>query len=581
MADRLTRFDAHLQAEEHLQLIEETLASLARRIQALEARTSPERAEPVQIALVGAPASPHARRDLSGVPALFGRTSLVLGGAFLLRAITDAGYVPDTTGLVLGLLYASTWLIAAHRAAGPASAVFHGATTLAIGLPIVWEAVLRFKTLSPGYGAVALGLITVLPIVVAWHRRLQVLAAIAILGGLTVSLALMLGLREFAPFATLLIGMGAAGLAVGYGRGWMGQAIAAAAVVDLVMAYAMLRAVAGSPPVAMLPLLLLQAAFVTVYFAAFLVQALARHERLGVFAFVQGAAAMAFGLGGAVAASTNHAGIRLTIGILSLIGAGMTYGLGVTSRVRRQSSSDTHFFTSIGLVLAIAAAGLLIPSELWPFALAGAAVVLMWCGGTTRLAALAAHSLIVLFAAAVLFGLPSWITEAWTSSSRRLPPASLPTFFTIASAAGCFALSRRYAPGTALAVGRAMIGGLVLVVAGTAVLSWVVPLVANPQSPLDLIPTVRTAVLAGMALLAACSPSRLAELKWLAYPLIAAGGLKLIVQDFRQSPPALVFVALTLYGVALILVPRALNRGRASSTGRELEPAGRTDGGQQ
>jgi hypothetical protein len=559
MAGRLTRFDARLQVEEHLQLIEETLAGLTRRIQALEARTNPERAEPVQIALEGAHASPHARRDLSGVPALFGRTSLVLGGAFLLRAITDAGYVPATTGLVLGLVYASTWLIAAHRAAGPVSAVFHGATTLAIGLPIVWEAVLRFKTLSPGYGALALGLITVLPIAVAWHRRLQVLSAMAILGGLAVSLALMIGLREFGPFATVLIGMGAAGLAVGYGRGWMGQAFAAAVVVDLVMAFALLRAVAGSPPVALPSLLLLQAAFVTVFFGAFLTQGLLRHERLGVFAFVQAAATIAFGLGGAVAGSTNHAGIRLTIGILSAISAGVTYGLGVTSRVRRQSSSDTHFFTSMGLALAIAACGLLIPDALWPLSLAGAAIVLMWFGGQARLAALAAHSILLLFGAAVLFGLPSWVAEAWTSSTRQLPPASLPAFFTIASAVACFALSWRHAPSTALAAGRTMIGGLVLVVSGTAVLSWVAPLVATPRPSPDLIPTLRTAVLAGMACLAAWSArSRVSELKWLAYPLIAAGGLKLIVQDLRQSPPALVFVALTMFGVALILVSRAL-----------------------
>ena len=48
------------------------------------------------------------------------------------------------------------------------------------------------------------------------------------------------------------------------------------------------------------------------------------------------------------------------------------------------------------------------------------------------------------------------------------------------------------------------------------------------------------------------------EFRWLVYPVLVAGGLKLVVDDFMHSTPATLFVALAVYGVALILAPRLL-----------------------
>jgi uncharacterized membrane protein len=47
--------------------------------------------------------------------ALVGRTLIVLGGAFLLRAITESGVVSPSVGVSLGLAYAVTWLLARIR----------------------------------------------------------------------------------------------------------------------------------------------------------------------------------------------------------------------------------------------------------------------------------------------------------------------------------------------------------------------------------------------------------------------------------------------------------------------------------
>jgi hypothetical protein len=50
--------------------------------------------------------------------------------------------------------------------------------------------------------------------------------------------------------------------------------------------------------------------------------------------------------------------------------------------------------------------------------------------------------------------------------------------------------------------------------------------------------------------------SRALELGWLLYPVLVAGGLKLLAEDLRYSRASTLFVALALYGGALIVAPR-------------------------
>jgi hypothetical protein len=71
---------------------------------------------------------------------------------------------------------------------------------------------------------------------------------------------------------------------------------------------------------------------------------------------------------------------------------------------------------------------------------------------------------------------------------------------------------------------------------------------------------VRTGVLAGLALALAFLARRLTlpELGWLVYPLVALGGLKLLMQDLRHGRPATLVLSLTLYGLVLTLAPRLL-----------------------
>jgi hypothetical protein len=57
------------------------------------------------------------------------------------------------------------------------------------------------------------------------------------------------------------------------------------------------------------------------------------------------------------------------------------------------------------------------------------------------------------------------------------------------------------------------------------------------------------------------------EAGWLMYPLLVLTGLKILFVDFPQGRPSTLFVALALYGVALIVSPRL----RSPSVGGDLK----------
>jgi hypothetical protein len=53
---------------------------------------------------------------------------------------------------------------------------------------------------------------------------------------------------------------------------------------------------------------------------------------------------------------------------------------------------------------------------------------------------------------------------------------------------------------------------------------------------------------------------------WLAWAVLGLTGLEVVVEDLRYSGPALLFMALAIFGIALVLVPRLLAKTRPQET---------------
>lgn len=161
MSDRLSRIEARLGG------IDQALADVHRRIGALEAlELRPSEALrpgiPPTTSEAISPLLSAGRPDVSSLVSLVGRTFVVLGGAYLLRALTESGRLPGRSGIVLGFAYAVVWFGAADRTSvtRPLSGLFHGLAAVVISLPLLWEASAHFGLLSPAASAATLALIT-------------------------------------------------------------------------------------------------------------------------------------------------------------------------------------------------------------------------------------------------------------------------------------------------------------------------------------------------------------------------------------------------------------------------------------
>ena len=108
--------------------------------------------------------------------ALIGRSVLIVGGAFLLRALTEAGWIPQLAGVALGFAYALAWIIIAYRTAQP---VYEAATAASIAGALIVEATTRFHALDAAIGALLVVLTASALLFIAKRRDSNTIAWIA------------------------------------------------------------------------------------------------------------------------------------------------------------------------------------------------------------------------------------------------------------------------------------------------------------------------------------------------------------------------------------------------------------------
>jgi len=571
MDERLDRVQASLVR------LEETVLGLEARVAQLEARVGetprpvrPDAAavgEPVQGSVVPAVGG---ERDVAGLLSLAGRTLLVLGGAYVLRALTDGGTLPRGAGVALGLTYAAVWLGAAHRAGRErsTSATFHGGVGLAIGIPLVWEATTRFGLLSPVWGAVTLAALTAAGLIVAWHRHLHLLAWLATGGALAGALAFLVTTSAYLPVAVFTIGLGLAALWLGYDRDWFGLRWLVALPANVLVVMVTSRALAGreDPATALGVQLLLVAAYLGVIAARTLV----RGRNVIPFEVAQTIVGLVVGLGGAVAVVRGSGSGMVPLGLASLgLGVG-TYAVAFAFVDRRQGRGlNFYCYTTLAVMLTLVGGTLLLAPQaaalLWA-ALAAASSVL---GRRLSRLAFSLHGAVYAVAAAWTSGLAASAVSALTASSTAGWPApTLAAWTVLLAIVACIVLLPPDAIGRPDGIGRmprVTVAALLVVSAAGLIVAGLVPRFAGtPGVDADpgIVATLRTVVLAvaAVAVASAGRHGRVLDVGWALYPILVLTAIKMVVEDFPRSRPATLFVALAAYGTALILAPR-LRRG--------------------
>ncbi len=566
---------------DRVDLLEERVAALATAVAALEARLAsleapagtvgrPGEAEEPDAVAVLSGAAVHASPGVEGAApaALAGRAFLGIGGAFLFRALTEAGIVPHLVGVALGLAYAGAWILAAERSGRSGrrtDAALHGLLSLAVSLPLLWETTVRMQAVPPVAAAGLLSAVGVAVFVVAWRHDLAIVAWAATLGAVGTAWGLLLATTRIELFTILLIAFGAATLWATYGRRWHGLRWPAALAADLaVLTLVYLGGRPGGPPEAYAGLSAGRAVFVAlllfvVYAGSFAARTLARRRDVNVFEVFQTAAVLLAGYGGAVhlshAAGTGEGALGIAALVLSALGYAAAFGF-----VERDAAGGRNFlfFSSLGLVLALTGGGLLASGPALAFAwiLFGLAAAIL--GARFGRRSLVAHGALYLVAACFPSGLLQIAVSAFTRSDGAVPARMSAAAASVALVAGIswILTVRRRVEGTAGSRSRFAALTLLSIAATGAGSAGVEALVA--VLPAGSAVPARTAVLAAAAVGLAALRVRtgVEEAGWLAWGVLVGTALKLFLQDLPQGRPASLFAAFVFCGLALLSVSR-------------------------
>ncbi len=505
--------------------LESALGGLAARLAVLEGRTAPLATAPAPAiapsAEAPAPAAPAlqpaeraaepADAPVAGALTLAGRSFLVLGGAFLLRAVTEAGRVPVALGALLGLAYALAWVVAAYRDArrdARLSADVHAVTAALIAFPLVGEGATRLGAFSPAGAAVALAAVVAAFVLAGRATSLAPLVWTGVLGGTGTAAALLVATGGIAPFVAFTLALYAAALALRRGEGVEGlewpPAIASAGL--LAMGAWLSTRAAGTPErfTALSPAAIVVLAGVLALLAVLGAVHDARSRGLQPTDVLQPAAALTV----AAAVLSGSAAVSILWAILAIV---------LAARAPRDGRG-------------------------WISALA---------------AALAAG-------AALLSGLLKGEFLAFVAGPDATPAISGPAVFAGIAALVSFIVAAAgppsapaLRPGATLLTAAIASGGALALIVGLAPFTGSAPGLA----------LVRTSVLCAAAIAAAWTARRprLATLALLALPILAAAGLKLLFEDLRAGNPATLFAAFALYGATLLYVPKLLKRKKEIS----------------
>jgi len=512
---------------------------------------------------------------LSSFLTLSGRSLLVLGGAFLLRALTEENVLSPTVGIIAGLAYASLWiglLVRAGRRGKQASPIAHGLTAALIGFPLVLETVTRLEILTAAWGAVALIVFAGIGFAAAWGTRIRTVAWVFSLGATATAWLLMIRTTEIIPMATALLVLGLTTLWLAYRRGWPALRWFFAFQADVALALAIvlfLRGAAGSPEADPGILLALCALFGGGYLISFLVRTLVHQGKVTPFEVVQSFSVILVAFGGAALLSQHLETAPWAAGGAAMLFALGSYVIAFTHADRRRTQADENFYYFGWLAVGFAHVGVFanVHGVAATLVLCGLALASTVLGSRFRRMTLRHHAAVYLTAAAIQGGAFDFAFRMlFTPATVAWPPPTPQSMAVFGTAALCYVLlasTQGAHPSGWLRLAPRLVTGLIsgLGAAGLLVLTASRLLtVPPPDADPAVLAMVRTAVLAVLAIILAIGGrrSKLIELMWLAHPTILALTAKFMFEDFPNGRPVTLFVSLVFYGAALIVASRCL-----------------------
>jgi len=493
----------------------------------------------------------------------FGRALLGIAGAYMLRALTEAGTLPRSAGVAAGIGYAALWLwFAVRTQEGRTLALaVNSVTSMMILVPVLWESTVWLHAISSSTAAWVLATFSMIGQAVSWRKNVKTLAGIVSFScGLT-GMTLLFATRDLLPFTAALLAI-AAGVEFAAcrdhapGPRWLIALLADLSVVIFTM---LIDSKGGLPdgyaPSSVRAVLAMQALLLLIYMTSTAARTLLQHREFTNFETVQSALAYIIGLGGMFQISKWSNAATDAIGLFALF-CGLACYLISFVFLGREGKQGRNFYTYSTFAILTTLGG--------SFALlSGLGLVAVWCilalgccyvGARLKEQVLAVHGGFSLLLASLASGVA--IGTASLLFGDRTGAGSLATAGVIAIAASlCYSGCNQRLPALLVAVNLAWL------LTGLATRGLAATLQTTPLATLGT--AAITVVAAGIAW---CGVKwRRPELAWVAYGLMAVGLYKLIVRDFPLTDTAHMVFSLLLYGGAMVLLPRILQKGTRAS----------------
>lgn len=568
LADEIRRLSGSVSAmERRLEVIEAALATVGPfPLTGVVSQTPRPAREPL---VAAAPEVAEASSGLQRLVALAGRSLLVLGGAYFLRALTEAHVLPVAIGVLAGLLYAAAWIAAAARTREQVSATLHTLTATLIVLPILWEASMKFSLVTAPVGAGILGMFAAAGLVVAAGHRQESIAWIVSIAAALAAVVLGVATRGFVSYSILLTLLGVATLWLGYTFEWILLRWPVAVLAAAMMVGVSYRGAAGQDTLAAF---LLQVLFFGAYLGSFAARTLFLGRAVIPFEVFQSICVIVVGYGGAVYVTAVTGANVAAIGLLGIAFGLAAYAVAFTFVGLRSPTRNGFFYGALALTFLIAGTPLALGRA--PAALVYAALGVLAALLAHRLSrwTLTLHSTTYFIAASAASGVLGAATTGLVGGAAQPWPdvSSVQAVVFAAVVAGAlWPLPRGWdSLGAWEHAPRAILTVLVAWIAAGALDAVLAPSVvpATQAGGLDAGPlaALRTTVLVGTAIVLSRVrlDVRFAFAGALVYPLLVLLGLKLLVEDLRLGRPSTLFVALGVYGAALIIVPRLMRQPR-------------------
>jgi hypothetical protein len=517
-----------------------------------------------------APSSPlPAIESEASLFSLAGTSILILAGAYVLRALTESGVIPKLGGVFAGVAYAAFWILVADRAARAGRsrvALFHAATASGIAFPLVWETTMRFKFVSPAFGATVAAFMGLVLIGVAWRDRQQSIAWIGGIGSIAAALAIASPMALIQPLlagsvvgaATLFVAMDCKWTYVGWPAAILTNTLAIMAI-----GWPLLQGKMTDPGELVIALV----AFAVLWLGAIVHRRLQHRESPSVFDICESALLAFIGFGGAAFVAVMHEAGVVPLGVFLLAVASGAWVISLTGF----GTATAAFRVWAGAfgAFSLALATFLLTRDI--------TVTALWLAifglASAELArrrdsfALAVQSVAWMVLAALAGGVVRAFINAMFSTSvaaLELQPAAIAVV--VLAALVCARSTVRFVRGTTLAA--TAIGAFFCIVYAAANL-------IRPDAHIGLA-LIRTVTLAAIAAVLAL----VARFGWaaggigLARAVLVVGGLKLLVEDVRIGNALMLVAAFAAYGGAMVVVGRCALRHTPSPQAIQVTEGG-------